>query len=132
MSTLMQSAATIAAVIGVVKTARLYVKYEETKEEKRKEEAFNLYVETGKKEQAFYSLDRYVAKTAERKRSNRVKEKAIDRREFSAWCECPNCDALDVHMIEKVNSIWLVWPTGNRKNICKRRCKNCGLAWKQR
>ena len=127
MSTLIQSTATIAAVIGVVKTARWYVEYEAAKEESRKEKAFNFYVETGKKEQAFYSLDRYAAKTAERKRVRRVKEKMMDREQFSAWCECPGCDALDVHAIEKLKSFW-----GKDRIFCKRRCNKCGLAWKQR
>lgn len=137
MSTLMQSTATIAAVIGVVKTARWYVVYETAKEESRKEKAFNFYVETGKKEQAFYSLDRYAAKTAKRQRLRRVKEKAMERKHFTAWCECPGCDSLDVHGIEESNnfslpSLFSSFSLFSNKDTCKRRCRQCGLAWKQR
>lgn len=121
MSTLIQSAATIAAIVGVVKTTRWYVDYEAEKERKRKEKAFNLYVETGRKDEAFYSLSSRAIKTAERQRVRVVKFRVKETRQFTTHCECPQCCSFDVHSIKRI-----------KFSYCWRECKECQYIWRQK
>jgi hypothetical protein len=121
MSTLIQSVATIAAAIGAVKTTRWYVAHETQRSAEKKQQAFNLYVETGTKNQTFYLLDRGVAKTAERQRVRVIRKRCKEKQEFTSLCECPQCFAFDMHSIVHI-----------RFRYCFRECKECKYVWRQK
>lgn len=92
-------------------------------------QAFKLYVETGKKNTTFYHLDRSVTHAAKRERKVRIKEKAKFNSEFSAFCQCPDCESYDIHYIKPVNLL------GIQKvpflSGCLRECKQCSFTWRQ-
>jgi hypothetical protein len=121
MTALIESVATIAAVFGVVKTTKWYINYENEKAIKAKEKAVNLYVETGTKDQAFYYLDRSTVKAAERKRVRLIKKRCKETKNFTSFCECPQCNAFDLHNIVHI-----------RFGYCFRECTTCKYTWRQK
>ena len=120
MSAFIQSLATVSVAVATVKTMRLYVHHAHKKSVEQKRKAFQLYVETGEKSTAFRTLSSSAVKAARRQRLRTVKAKSQDNQVFTAFTECPQCSAFDVHYIKDTMFIRSI-----------RECKNCRYTWRQ-
>lgn len=64
--------------------------------------------------------ERKIILEQERQRQDEIVRKVNERREFTAYCQCPVCDFFDVHGIMQ------------HGYGCVRKCQKCGFAWSQR
>lgn len=120
MSNLIASATTISAAIITFKSLRWYSDYVQAKRIEEKRQAFRIYVQTGKKNQAYFTLSRRAVKAAEKQRSRLIKTRSQENRTFSAVTECPQCCSLDIHYMRATLFI-----------RCVRECKECEYSWRQ-
>ena len=120
MANVMESVAVISAAVATVKSLKWYSEYAHEKHIRQKRQAFRLYVETGEKNQAYFSLSRGAIKAARRQRLRIINAKTEANRQFTALTECPQCCSFDVHYIKAKLFI-----------RCVRECKDCSYQWRQ-
>lgn len=87
--------------------------------------AFELYVRTGTKTEAFHLLSRSDAKAAARLHLALVRERERQSTEFQSESSCPACTGLAVHWVWKLSAI-------NPTYKVARECRYCGHTWKQK
>ncbi|AAN02147.1 gp93 [Mycobacterium phage Barnyard] len=88
-----------------------------------KQKAFDFYVETGYKAEAFRLLSRRAVKAAEKRRLALIRMRERENGRFQALCACPACTRLETHFIALHNPY---------RNEITRECIFCSHVWTQK
>ena len=86
-----------------------------------KRKAFEIYVQTGKKTEAFNLIPYRLVKAAERQRRTCITERLKDSKDFVAFCVCPYCGFEALHFIGSVIMTGI-----------SRECVECRKGWWQK
>ena len=119
-----QSLQSLAAIFTAIAATKMYRWHSENAKANKKEskrQAFQTYVNTGKKNRSFAILSSRAIKAAEKQRRSSVKERLLSSTEFESMCACPYCAFFEIHSVTQIKS-----------NECIRQCSQCKSTWRQK
>lgn len=117
----LQSLAAIFAAIAATKMYRWHTENAKANKKESKRQAFQIYVDTGKKSRSFAILSSRAIKAAEKQRRSCVEERVKKSNQFESMCACPYCTVFGIHNITQIKS-----------GECIRQCNQCKLTWRQK